>query len=267
MNKGKIISMIAILSVLIIGILYINFHPTVAVLCYHNVASAKERERYPEEKNWIITIDNFEEQLKFLKDNDYQTLTMQEFYDWKMGKINLPYKSVLITFDDGFLSNAYYAIPLLKKYEMNATLFVVGEYIEKSTETEWKEDVKTYLNKNLLEQIRDNFPNIEIYSHSYGLHEDGAIESASVENLREDIRKFNANIKNSDVYSYPLGKYNNNMIQALKQEGIVLAFKDEKNQKNNKKVTRDDDNYAIPRINVSQEMDIWQLAFNLLMPF
>ncbi len=40
---------------------------------------------------------------------------MDEFYNWKIGNLNLPYKSVLITFDDGFLSNYEYAFKLLKK--------------------------------------------------------------------------------------------------------------------------------------------------------
>ena len=46
-----------------------------------------------------------------LKD-DFAIITTEEFYKWKTGEIELPYKSVLITFDDGFLSNYEYAFKL-----------------------------------------------------------------------------------------------------------------------------------------------------------
>ena len=257
---------IAILLCIIAFFTYIKLNPKVAVLCYHNIATAEEKANYPEENDWIITVDNFEEQLKYLQKNGYKTITTEELYKWKQENIELPYKSVLISFDDGFLSNYYYAFPLLKKYNMNAVVFVVGEFIDNSNTEEWTGDVKTYLTKSLLEKIEEEYPNIEICSHSYMLHKDGAIEQEK-EILKQDMEAFNENIKNTSIYAYPFGKYNENMINALKETEYKMAFIYGPTNKEYRKVTRNDDNYELPRLNVSHGMEIWKFGLRLLMPF
>ena len=113
MKKKIIIGSIIIFVILIVGsIVYIINNPKIAVLCYHNIGTKEEKGRFKGEQEWTIEVDNFEEQLQMLKKHKYKTLTLKEFYDWKQGKIKLPYKSVLITFDDGFFSNYNYSFPL-----------------------------------------------------------------------------------------------------------------------------------------------------------
>ena len=67
---------------------------------------------------------NFESQMKGLVDEGYTTLTCDQFADFLAGKPTPP-KSVLLTFDDGYLDNWVYAHPILKKYGLCATIFVV----------------------------------------------------------------------------------------------------------------------------------------------
>ena len=257
----KIIILIALL--LLITKIYLN-NPKVPVLCYHNIATAEEKANFPEEADWTITVDNFEEHLKFLKKHNFKTLTMDEFYNWKSGNINLPYKSVLITFDDGFLSNYHYAFDLLKKYDMNATVFVVGSFIDNSTTDEWNGDIKTYMTKDILSKIKDEYPNIEIYSHSYNLHYQGAIEQ-NEELLLDDINMYNNSFGNTDIYCYPFGQYNDNMENALKQSGYKLAFRYGPNKKDYKKASRNDSNFEIPRLNVSHGMSKYKFGLRLLL--
>lgn len=259
------IIIIILLSILLFGI-YVKSNPKVAVLCYHNVATEEEKAKYPEESDWIITVENFEEQLQYLQKHGYKTLTTKEFYDWKQGKIELPYKSVLITFDDGFLSNLHYAFPLLKKYNMNATVFVAGEFIESSNEENWTGNVKTYIKKEKLGKIKEEYPNIEICSHSYMLHKQGAINQEK-DVLKKDIENFNNKIQKTTVYAYPFGQYNDNMIEMLKEENYELAFRYGPTSKEYRKASRKDSNYEIPRLNVSHGMKIEKFALRLSMPF
>lgn len=191
---------------------------------------------------------------------------MEEFYNWKQRKINLPYKSVLITFDDGFLSNYEYAFSLLKKYNMNATVFVVGTFMEDSTQNEWDGNIKTYMTKDHLKKIESEYPNIEIHSHSYDLHKDNAINE-DINYFKNDIKSFKEKVKDTKVYAYPFGKYNDKIIKALQDSEYKLAFIYGPTRKEYRKANRKDNNYEIPRLNVSHGMDIWKFGIRLLLPF
>lgn len=93
---------------------------TVPVLMYHHVS--------PHPGMITCTPDNFESQLKWLRSNNYTSLTTSQFAKHLDGG-SVPSKSVLITFDDGYLDNWVYAYPLLKKYGFNAVLFIVTSWI------------------------------------------------------------------------------------------------------------------------------------------
>lgn len=256
--------LILVLIILIVFILYATKNPTISVLCYHNIGTIEEINNFPDEKDWTISVDNFKEHLDFLKKHNYKTLTMEEFYNWKTGKINLPYKSVLITFDDGFLSNYEYAFKLLKDYNINATVFVVGSFIDNSKEEKWSGNLKTYMTKDILYNLQNEYPNIEIYSHSYNLHFEGAINQSAII-LKQDIINFNNFYKESDIFCYPFGQYNNNIEKTLKDSGYKLAFRYGPNKKDYKKTSRNDNNFEVPRLNVSHGMNKYKFGIRLLM--
>lgn len=253
-----------ILILLILTLTYLYKNPKIPVLCYHNIATQDEKANYPEESDWTITTDNFKEHLDYLKNNNYKTLTMDEFYNWKIGNLNLPYKSVLITFDDGFLSNYEYAFKLLKEYNMNATVFVVGSFINSSTTNEWNGNIKTYMTKDILENLKNEYPNIEIYSHSYNLHYQGAINQDK-EALMQDIKNFDNFYPNNDILCYPFGQYNDNIEECLKESNYKMAFRYGPDKKDYKKASRNDNIYEIPRLNVSHGMSAFKFALRLLM--
>ena len=87
----------------------------VPVLMYHHVSPSAG----------MITTSpaNFERQISCLARSGYRSLTCDEFASFLQGK-PVPKKSILITFDDGYLDNYVYAYPVLKKYGMSAVLFV-----------------------------------------------------------------------------------------------------------------------------------------------
>lgn len=262
-NFFKIIILL-ILILLIITITFLYKNPKIAVLCYHNIATDEEKQNFPDEADWTITVNNFREHLEYLKKHNYKTLTMDEFYKWKNNELDLPYKSVLITFDDGFLSNYEYAFSLLKEYNMNATVFVVGSFIENSSDDKWEGNLKTYMTKDILLNLKNEYPNIEIYSHSYNLHYQGAIEQ-SKEILIDDINKFKNFYKENTIFCYPFGQYNNNIEDILKESGYKLAFKYGPNKKDYKKASKLDNSFEIPRLNVSYGMSVFKFGLRLLM--
>jgi len=78
--------------------------------------------------------ESFEAVLRFLDRNDYYTLTPEELTNWILGDVDLPQeRSVLLTFDDGRGSVWSVAYPLLRRFGMKATVFLVPNLIEPRT--------------------------------------------------------------------------------------------------------------------------------------
>ena len=69
--------------------------------------------------------DWFEEQCRYLADNDYKTLSAEEFYYLMTKGPKTVKRSVLLTFDDGLKHVWTVAYPILKKYGLRATCFLI----------------------------------------------------------------------------------------------------------------------------------------------
>lgn len=98
--------------------LYKNFNPNrgfrLRVLLYHDISP-----RY---------IGNFDKQIKWLSSR-WKFITPEEFSKIIDGKSTLEADSLLITFDDGFLSNYYVAKQVLSKYGIKAIFFVISDFL------------------------------------------------------------------------------------------------------------------------------------------
>ena len=202
-----------------------------------------------------MDISIFEEQLKYLKKHNYKTLTLEEFECFHKGECKIPRKSVLITMDDGYQSNYDLAFPLLKKYNMNATIFYLGINEDGHNDK--------YMSKETLDKVIKEYPNIEIASHSYNLHIEGSINQDK-KDLIKDIKK-QKEIINSKYYAYPYGAHNKNMIEALQEEGYIMAFTFGPGEEH-RKATRKDDKYKIPRLNISNDMPMWKFKLRIILP-
>lgn len=93
---------------------------SVPVLMYHHVS--------PSEGAITASPRNFEDHLAWLARNGYCSLTTEEFAAHLAGE-PVSEKSILITFDDGYLDNWVHAFPLLKKYGYKAAIFLVTSWI------------------------------------------------------------------------------------------------------------------------------------------
>jgi peptidoglycan/xylan/chitin deacetylase (PgdA/CDA1 family) len=191
-----------------------NSTDNIPVLMYHDVI--QEDDTSDGNK---MPIKVFEEQMQYLKENGYTTITNEEFIQAYNQKIFLPQKSVLITFDDGFKSIKTLIEPILKKYDFRATSFIIGSFI---TREQW------HLTKSEISQISSRSI-INFESHTYNLHEykdkRGMIETTSAagfiqdNKLEEDILGHKVNI-----LCYPFGNSNGNAIQNLVDGDIEFGF-------------------------------------------
>jgi hypothetical protein len=96
------------------GGLTVRNYQTVPVISYHKIAESGA-------DAMTVTRASFRSQMQFLKENGYHAATLDEFYDFLDFKADLPEKSVVITFDDGWRSLYEIAFPILKEYGFPAT--------------------------------------------------------------------------------------------------------------------------------------------------
>lgn len=71
-----------------------------------------------------VTVDNFRKQMDFLKSSGSNIISLENFLDFKKGKLKLSGRNFLITFDDGFRDVSLNALPILKKYGFPSAIFI-----------------------------------------------------------------------------------------------------------------------------------------------
>lgn len=202
----------------------------IAVLNYHFFYAEGESQGGG---NFMRT-DFFEEQLKYLKDNNYKTLTMEEFRAWMYGEIELPARSVLLTIDDGAMGtgihNGNKLIPLLEKYEQHATLFLV---------TGWW-DIENYRSSYL--DIESHTNDMHTSSYCDGVARGAQMLCYSDEQVLADLRSSISITGSNTALCYPFYAYTEHSIELTKEAGFKLGF-----ASGGYKATRNSNKYAIPR--------------------
>ena len=76
-----------------------------------------------------VHTDQFDAQMKYLADNGYTAITPAEMLDAWENHTELPEKPVIITFDDGYVDNYRNAFPILQKYNLKGTIFLISDYV------------------------------------------------------------------------------------------------------------------------------------------
>lgn len=97
----------------------------IPVVYYHSIGPVAE--------NWnrnflTTTAEVFEEHLKYYKKN-HTIISLSDYYNIRKGALASPEKPLVITIDDGYLDNWIWAYPLLKKYDLKASIFVIPEMV------------------------------------------------------------------------------------------------------------------------------------------
>lgn len=183
--------------------------PNVTVLAYHYVCKDDDKESIKD--RYCVTESALNEQMKYLKENDFYFPSFQELRAYVDGRHSLPAKSVIVTFDDGgkdFLENG---IPILEKNKIPAVSYVIGVY-------DGTDKVKTYASRY-----------VAFESHSFdmhGEHVDGKapIEVMTKDQIVADLKKNTEVVANNDSFAYPYGAYTAEAQEAARQMEIPCTF-------------------------------------------
>lgn len=226
----------------------------IPVTCFHRVVSDSLKKSKFSKYEWVAAVSDFESQMKYLYENHYNTLSLDEFYAWHQGKRKLPARSVVLTFDDGDYEFYHIVYPILKKYNFKATMFIVGSRTGETTE-EYK-DVETsyYLGWDKINEMKKEYPNISFQSHTYNMHyarKQLAVYELSLAQIYQDFETNRLNgIENKNTYqyvAYPFGGFNDDVVYCAKKFKYKLAF----DFGPGRMATRDDSIYHIPRTKIN----------------
>ena len=202
------------------------------VLMYHFFYDGTKEDGSNRDNNYV-EISDFEEQIKYLKENNFYFPTWEEVEKYVDGDIILPEKSIVLTFDDGDNSFFELAVPVLQKYDVDGTSFVI---------TSWYGYRANEKQKNVIYE-----------SHSDDMHQGGSngkgvMLSWSNEKIKADLVNSNNVLGgNATVFCYPFGQYNDNAIEMLKETGYKLAFTTAGGR-----VKPGANKYALPRVRISK---------------
>lgn len=217
---------------------------SIPVFMYHYFY-AKANDEHAKNGN-DLEVNDFEEQLKYLKEHQYVTLYMNEVENFLDGKVQLPKHSVVITIDDGAKSIYKYAYPLLKKYDYQATLFLIGNKFKNDTlPTEFK---------------KMKAGGMELESHSYAMHtggcnggHGGALRCVTHDRGVADTKKSFSIIGGGNVYCYPYGDVTDSALKIMKDAGVHMAF-----TTNYGKIKPGMDKLQLPRVRIFGNAGIQQ---------
>lgn len=202
------------------------------VLMYHFFYDSQAGET-GKDANYM-EIHDFEEQIKYLAENDYYVPTWEEVKGYIDGKNGLPLKSVIITVDDGDESFFRLAVPVLDKYNFTATSFLI---------TSW-----------YTVDVNDpNYTSVDFQSHSHDMHKPGSDGKGAFMTIDynagcEDLKTSQSIIgKDCVVFCYPFGHFNENCKKMLKDCNFTLAFTTQGGR-----VYPGDDPYELSRVRMSK---------------
>ncbi len=190
-----------------------------------------------------VTPERFAQQLDALADAGYTTVSLAELVDYVNCGGELPKKPLLITFDDGYLTNYDYAWPILAERGMKAVIFSVGATMGSDTYKDTGQAINPHFT---IEQANEMISSgvIEIGSHTYDMHQAAQYESGAVrdtvlplpaesegdyiEALRADIAAYNENIASKLIspilaFSYPHGDFTELSEAILHENGIAVT--------------------------------------------
>ncbi len=165
------------------------------ILMYHHITAEVG-------KGLTISVEKLEKQFKHLDENGYKTYHLNELLQMKQ----LPKgKNIVITFDDGYVSQKELALPLLKKYKLKATFFVPLDFLGKTDS--WNTSALEIMT---LKQLKSLDPKIvELGFHSYCHKKYTELSNTEIEaDTRRCLEFVSKNeINFSPVLAYPYGKF------------------------------------------------------------
>lgn len=192
------------------GVFIIYFSQTeekgVFILEYHRINDQDDDE-------YTITTKEFKEQMEYLQEQGYKTISFMDFVRAKKYGEKIPEKSVILTFDDGYEDNYTEVMPILAGYGMKGTVFIISNRV----------GVEGYLTWEQLKEMQT--ANIELGGHTANHLPLASLPPQKIDDelrLSKLLMEWNG-LQTIYFFSYPNGSYNDTVIEDLRKNGYLTA--------------------------------------------
>lgn len=205
-----------------------------AVVMYHGLIKDTTLQN-----KYMIHPNCFESDVKYLKENGYNTIVIKDLIDYFEKGTPLPENPVMLTFDDGYYNNYYYAYPILKKYNSKIIISPIGYTADDKKMTEGKNPAYSQCDWNDYKEMVDSGL-VEIQNHTFDLHKNSSgrkgVLKKSGENydtyrdiLIQDLEKFNNRMyeelgNKPAAFTYPFGAKSEETLKIVKEMGFKAAL-------------------------------------------
>lgn len=233
--RTVVIVNLVFIVILLVGGFFLRTKYTGPVLMYHYVL---DTEKAKKDKR-IVTPQSLDAQLRFLKKNEYNVISLEAFATLVQEKQPVARNTVVLTFDDGHVDNYTNAYPLLKKYNLPATMFVLVDSIS----------APNFMTEEQLIEM-SNSGLITIGSHA--LHHEYLPKINDEEELRREIYDSKQKLevllgKSVTSFSYPIGGFNKKIRAMVIDAGYQCAVATSPGVD-----YPNDDPFAIKRVRISE---------------
>lgn len=187
----------------------------VPILVYHNLG--------PQSKGRLVLgAETFAQQMRYLKTEGYRVVTLADFVEWTQGRRQLPKRSVVLTFDDGYHAFRDYAYPVLKELGFPATLFVYTDYVGAGRNALSWDDLRALAAEGF---------DVQAHSKTHGDLRRAAGETDAQyarrmqAELAEPPRLFQRQLARAVPFlAYPYGRVDDALLVRVREHGYLAAF-------------------------------------------
>ncbi|SDD80786.1 polysaccharide deacetylase family protein [Sporomusa acidovorans] len=226
----------------------------IPILMYHSVNDV------PHDRNTVLT-KNFSRQLHYLRTAGYHTIHLSELQAYNESGAPLPPKPVILTFDDGYEDNYTYALPLLIKYGMKATVFPVACWVGQPCG--WKRKPG---NDRLMswEQIKAwQAAGMAVGAHTVHHVRLSSLSDKEIESeLTEAKSILEGNLGTAiEFLCYPYGDFDDRVKFYARQTGYKAALAIFAGTS-----PRHPELFALPRVGISSRVPLWEFTCKIAYP-
>lgn len=186
-----------------------------AILLYHDIGK----------NNVYLTVspDDFSRQMKYLKDYNYNVISLASLRDLIANHLEIPSKTAVLTFDDGLKSHFSEVLPILEKYQFPATFFTAINFLGGKINNSENYPLAAMDEEEL--KLLGNYPLADLEPHTLSHRELTNLPFEEIETEISESKNYLEKLlgKKCEFFAFPRGKYDNRVLSAVKKFDFKMA--------------------------------------------